>query len=321
MALFKRRSLLQGSLGLAAAGTLARPYIANAQAKTMTLWFAQGFVEDEDIALRKAVAEYEKASGNKVELSIIPFAPMRQKIVSAITSGVVPDVTQNNPGEILQLYAWQDKWIETEDVVETQKAKFSQTALSAAQAYNPVTKKRAFYGVPIRGACVPCHTWKSLVERAGMNLAERPRTWNAYFDFYKKVQDNLRKKGERKVYGLGFQVSANGVDPAALFNAFMHGYGGQGIVTEVLNPKTALFFLSFIPQFISPQLGHIFLQFLIFGAVSVALNTTADLLVVTLAVPLGYKLKASAALRQRQRIASGLGMIGLGAYVALTDAK
>src|SRR5713101_945656 len=46
------------------------------------------------------------------------------------------------------------------------------------------------------------------------------------------------------------------------------GAFGQGIVTEVLNPKTALFFLSFIPQFISPQLGHIFLQFLIFGAVS-----------------------------------------------------
>jgi threonine/homoserine/homoserine lactone efflux protein len=99
------------------------------------------------------------------------------------------------------------------------------------------------------------------------------------------------------------------------------GAFGQGIVTEVLNPKTALFFLSFIPQFISPQLGHIFLQFLIFGAVSVALNTTADLLVVTLAVPLGYKLKTSATLRQRQRIASGLGMIGLGAYVALIDTK
>src|ERR1700694_6074359 len=71
------------------------------------------------------------------------------------------------------------------------------------------------------------------------------------------------------------------------------GAFGQGIVTEVLNPKTALFFLSFIPQFISPQLGHIFLQFLIFGAVSVALNTTADLLVVSLAVPLGNKLKTS----------------------------
>jgi threonine/homoserine/homoserine lactone efflux protein len=99
------------------------------------------------------------------------------------------------------------------------------------------------------------------------------------------------------------------------------GAFGQGIVTEVLNPKTALFFLSFIPQFISPRVGHVFLQFLIFGTVSVALNTTADLLVVSLAVPLGRKLKASATFRRRQRVASGLGMFGLGAYVALTDTK
>src|SRR4029453_17523847 len=35
----------------------------------------------------------------------------------------------------------------------------------------------------------------------------------------------------RKVYGLGFQVTANGVDPAALFGGFMPGYGGEGIVT------------------------------------------------------------------------------------------
>jgi threonine/homoserine/homoserine lactone efflux protein len=95
----------------------------------------------------------------------------------------------------------------------------------------------------------------------------------------------------------------------------------QGIVTEALNPKTALFFLSFIPQFISPPLGHIFLQFFIFGTVSVALNTTADLLVVSLAGPLGEKLKSNAAFRRRQRMASGFGMIGLGAYVALTDTK
>jgi threonine/homoserine/homoserine lactone efflux protein len=96
---------------------------------------------------------------------------------------------------------------------------------------------------------------------------------------------------------------------------------GQGIVTEVLNPKTALFFLSFIPQFISPRIGHVFLQFLIFGMISVSLNTSADLLVVSLAAPLGRKLKTSATFRCRQRVASGFGMIGLGAYVALTDTK
>ena len=95
----------------------------------------------------------------------------------------------------------------------------------------------------------------------------------------------------------------------------------QGILTEVLNPKTALFFLSFIPQFIAPERGHVFLQFVVLGALSVLLNTAADLLVVVLAAPLERKLKSSARFRRGQRTASGLGMITLGAYVALADTQ
>src|SRR5215813_1047828 len=57
----------------------------------------------------------------------------------------------------------------------------------------------------------------------------------------------------------------------------------QGILTEALNPKTALFFLSFIPQFIAPERGHIFFQFAVLGILSVTLNTSADLAVVSLA--------------------------------------
>jgi threonine/homoserine/homoserine lactone efflux protein len=95
----------------------------------------------------------------------------------------------------------------------------------------------------------------------------------------------------------------------------------QGILTEALNPKTALFFLSFIPQFIAPERGHIFLQFATLGFLSVSLNTAADLLVVSLATPLERKLKSSPTFRSRQRTASGLGMIGLGAYLALSESK
>ena len=134
MAHISRRSVLRGSLAVAAARTFAGPHIAKAAATTASVWFAQGFVQDEDVALRKAVADYEKASGNKIELSITPFAPERQKIIAAITSGVVPDVMANNPNEILQIYAWQDRWIDVSDVVDTQKALFSETALQSAQA-------------------------------------------------------------------------------------------------------------------------------------------------------------------------------------------
>src|SRR5215831_10000781 len=227
-----RRSMLRGSLALAAASPIAAPYISRAAATTASVWLGQGFVQDEDVALRKIVADYEKASGNKIELSITPFAPERQKIIAALTSGVVPDMMINNPGEILQIYGWQDRWIDVSDVVDTQKAQFSETALVSAQAYNNVTKKVGTYGVPLRAAVVPCHIWRPLVEKAGFKIEDIPKTWDAYFDFFKKVQDNLRKQGERKVYGLGFQVTANGVDPYNLFMAFLVAHGGQDIVTK-----------------------------------------------------------------------------------------
>ena len=68
----------------------------------------------------------------------------------------------------------------------------------------------------------------------------------------------------------------------------------QGVATEVLNPKTALFFLSFIPQFVNRGSGHVFLQFVALGTISVVMNTTADLMVIALAGPLGERIRSSA---------------------------
>src|SRR5579864_3280938 len=95
----------------------------------------------------------------------------------------------------------------------------------------------------------------------------------------------------------------------------------QGVATEVLNPKTALFFLSFIPQFVNRASGHVFLQFVLLGTVSVCLNTSADLIVIVLAGPLGDRIRSSAAFRRRQRTATGAIMIGLGAYLATSESK
>jgi threonine/homoserine/homoserine lactone efflux protein len=95
----------------------------------------------------------------------------------------------------------------------------------------------------------------------------------------------------------------------------------QGVATEVLNPKTALFFLSFIPQFVSHNSGHVFLQFVMLGTMSVVMNTTADLLVIALAGPLGEKIRSSTVFRRRQRTVTGAIMIGLGTYLATSESK
>ena len=140
MAGLTRRSLINSSLGLVAAGGLSRPFVANAQAKTAVVWWIQGFAQEEDIAFKKVVEDYEKASSNKIEYTIIPYAPMRQKIVSAITSGAVPDLFQNSPTEVNALYAWDDKLVEVGDVIATQKAEYTESALQSAFSYNLVEK-------------------------------------------------------------------------------------------------------------------------------------------------------------------------------------
>src|SRR5215212_481898 len=225
MAAMSRRSLINTSICLAATATLARPYIANAQAKTATVWWVQGFAHEEDIAFKKLVDDYQKASGNKLDYRIIPYAPMRQKIVSAITSGAVPDVFQNSPQEINALYAWDDKLLDISDVVETQKNNYTEAALATAYSYNSVKKERGYYLAPYTTSALPNHIWKSLVEKAGYTMEDIPKTWDAYYNFFKEVQKNLRKQGMRNVYGLGLNVTTNGVDPNNVFNYFLHAYG------------------------------------------------------------------------------------------------
>jgi multiple sugar transport system substrate-binding protein len=226
-----RRSVLRASLAVAAAGTIGRPHIANAAAVTGEAWFAQGFIPSEDVALRKMVADYEKQSSNKINLSIVPFVALRQKEVAAVTSGVVPEVMEDADFSFAPLQAWADRLVDVSDIVESQKSKLSEVLLSSKHLYNSATKKRSYYGVPLKAASVTWHIWSSLVEEAGYKVSDIPNTWDAYVDFFLPMQEKLRAKGMRHVYAMGLECSTNGVDPVNTFNAFMVAYGGKDLIT------------------------------------------------------------------------------------------
>lgn len=106
---------------------------------------------------------------------------------------------------------------------------------------------------------------------------------------------------------LAVAAGQGGAPPVGLRRAFR-----EGVMVEALNPKTAAFFLAFVPQFIDPAAGGVALQFALLGIVSVALNTGADVVVAYAAGRVRGGLIARPRLVRRLREASGAAMVMLG---------
>jgi threonine/homoserine/homoserine lactone efflux protein len=124
----------------------------------------------------------------------------------------------------------------------------------------------------------------------------------------------VKYAGAAYLIWLGVRILAGLRQPAEE----VHDRGGtafrQGMLTELLNPKTALFFLTFLPQFVQPERGPVAPQLLALGCVSVALNSSADVVVAAL----GSRIRTALSPRwwRRQRLASGCTLIALGGFAA-----
>ena len=92
----------------------------------------------------------------------------------------------------------------------------------------------------------------------------------------------------------------------------------QGTLVNVLNPKTALFFLAFLPQFVDPAAGQVAPQMLVLGTLLVAIGTVSDGTYALLAAGAGRRLReAAAARRALDRVGGGV-FVGLGVATALS---
>lgn len=91
----------------------------------------------------------------------------------------------------------------------------------------------------------------------------------------------------------------------------------QGIVVAVLNPKTALFFFAFLPQFVDPASDSVTLQILLLGIMMVLMATVTDTMYALLAGTAGRWLRGNRHFLRAQRYISGIVYIGLGLMAAL----
>jgi threonine/homoserine/homoserine lactone efflux protein len=118
--------------------------------------------------------------------------------------------------------------------------------------------------------------------------------------------------GIRRLAGL--EPDTGGGMPAARSHASLYR---QGIVVNTLNPKTALFFLAFLPQFISEH-GAAWSQILVLGLIFACLGAMSDGCWALVAGTLGEKLRRSTRFPKIQRYVSGSVFVGLGAVAALS---
>jgi threonine/homoserine/homoserine lactone efflux protein len=92
----------------------------------------------------------------------------------------------------------------------------------------------------------------------------------------------------------------------------------QGVVVNVLNPKTAIFFLAFLPQFVNPHAGLVPVQIVLLGAIFIAIALASDTMWALAAGTAGRWLRQSRRWLDVQRWVSGTIFIGLGLATALT---
>ncbi|MBL8692068.1 MAG: carbohydrate ABC transporter substrate-binding protein, partial [Rhodospirillaceae bacterium] len=201
---------------------------AQAQAQDkLTVFWVKGFYKAEDDALYAAIANYEKKSGIKVDLSQYAVQDMIPKTVAAMDSGTPPDVAYADVYDFQTAGKWafDGKLEDISDTINPMKDSFEASALATTFLYNDKAKKKAYYAFPLKQQTMHIQYWGDLLEQSGFKDADVPTTWKEYWAFWcEKVQPGFRKATGARGFGIGMPMGVDSSDASYSFLTFMDAY-------------------------------------------------------------------------------------------------
>lgn len=206
---------------------------APAEANQFRIWWTQGFLPEETEAIQRIVAEWQKKTGQKAELTLFANDVLFKETGSAIEKGNAPDVLFGFTFDYNLLYrlAWENKLEDVSDVIEPIKKIYLPSALQAVSYLNKTTQERSYYAVPFAQQTTHIHYWRHFLEEAGFTNNDIPTNWDDFWRFWEGTQAPLREKGEKDIYGVGFTVSPVATDSYFGFEHFLEAHNAQ-IVDE-----------------------------------------------------------------------------------------
>jgi multiple sugar transport system substrate-binding protein len=208
------------AIGVAAAGQ------ASAQEVLNVSW-VKGFYKSEDDALYETIKKFEQKTGIKVELSQYPVQDMIPKTVASLDSGTPPDVAYADvyDFQVTGKWAFEGRLEDVSDIIEPIKDRFAPNTVETTYLLNEKTGKRAYYAYPIKQQTMHIEYWIDMLNQAGFQEADIPKTWKEYWAFWcGKVQPAYRKASGQRAYGVGQPLGVDGSDSFYSFLTFADAY-------------------------------------------------------------------------------------------------
>ena len=237
---------MRSIMGGVVAAALLVGVSTQALAADLTIWWNKSYYPEEDQQWDKIVAQFEKEKGLDVDYSLYTNEDVPRKVLAALTAGEPPDLSYGFLFDLQHTSRWayEDVLADVSDVVGEIKDNLLPSAMQAVQLMNGKTGQRSIYAMPVAQQIEHIHVWKDMVEQAGLNLADVPKTWNEYWDWWcKTAQPAVRKAtGNRQIFGIGNPMSSSASDTIFAYMMFLNAFDVK-IVDEqgkllVDDPKT-----------------------------------------------------------------------------------
>lgn len=195
--------------------------------QSITVWFSKGFYKSEDESLLAAIKKFEDKTKIKVELSQYAIQDMIPKTVAALDSGTPPDVAYADTYDVQASGKWafEGKLEDITDVLKPMMDKFAPNTVETALLMNGQTKKKGYYGFPLKQQSMHVEIWSDMLQQAGFKVEDIPKDWKGYWSFWcDKVQPAYRKASGSRAYGVGQPMGVESTDSLQSFYTFIDAY-------------------------------------------------------------------------------------------------
>ncbi|WP_052055751.1 ABC transporter substrate-binding protein [Myxosarcina sp. GI1] len=189
------------------------------QIPTLNIWWEKGFNLEEDEALQTVVDDWEKLTGNQVNLSFFTASELATKVKRAVRANNTPCLMMSQTADrtLYPRLAWQGKLEDVSDIIEPVRDSYSENILKAATYYNSTLDRTSYYGVPVHQSTIFIFYWQQLLASVGLYQQNLPQDWDDFWQFWQQAQLKLKTRQDRTIYGLGLTFANRGTEDLYFF--------------------------------------------------------------------------------------------------------